>query len=307
MNKSQSIYNDPIQEQSSENRNYPKRSIVFAIIITIIFWASAFPAITIALTAYTPTQIAFLRYAIASILLLGYALIKGISLPMKKDWPAIACCGFFGFTLYNVMLNAGEMTVNAGTASFIISSEVGILALLARFFFQESLGKLGWLGVFLSIIGVGIISLSAGDKLELSWGVLAVFIATLSTSIYSILQKPLLRKYTPIKCTSYAIWIGTLFLFCLAPRAIFSVIDAPFQPTLAIIYMGIFPGAIAYFSWSYILSQIPASQAGSYLAIIPVVALFITWLWLGEIPTLIALLGGVIVLTGVILVDRSKN
>jgi drug/metabolite transporter (DMT)-like permease len=70
--------------------------------------------------------------------------------------------------------------------------------------------------------------------------------------------------------------------------------------------MGLFPGVVAYIAWSYVLSRIPASQAGSYLALIPVVALFLAWLWLGEIPTLSALLGGAVVLAGVMLVNRRR-
>ncbi len=310
MTLSQSIYSVIAEEKkekiSRDSKTSPQTLTIFAITATILFWASAYPAITVALTAYTPGEIGFLRYAIASIVLICYASIKKISLPKKQDLIAIAACGFIGFTLYNFMLNAGEMTVNSGMASFIISAEVAVIALLSRLFFNETLGKIGWIGVFLCIIGVGFISLSGDGKLQLSWGILEVFIATLATSVYSVMQKPLLNKYTPIEFTSYAIWAGTLFLFFLAPQSILSVIDAPLKPTLAIIYMGIFPGAIAYLAWSYIISQIPASRAGSYLAIIPVVALFIAWLWLGEIPTLIAFLGGAVVFVGVILVDRHK-
>ncbi len=71
--------------------------------------------------------------------------------------------------------------------------------------------------------------------------------------------------------------------------------------------MGLFPGVVAYIAWSYVLSKMPASRAGSYLSLIPVAALFIAWLWLQEVPSLVALVGGIIVLCGVLLVNRQNT
>ncbi len=133
------------------------------------------------------------------------------------------------------------------------------------------------------------------------------FVATLSISIYSVMQKPLLRRYSAIEFTTYAILAGTFFLFFFAPKALFSISTASFGANLAVIYMGLFPEAIAYIAWCYVLSQIPASQAGSYLSLIPLVALVISWLWLGEIPTIMALGGGVVIFFGVLLVNQRSQ
>ncbi len=153
-------------------------------------------------------------------------------MPRLWDLPLISLCGLIGFALYNFMLNAGQVTVPAVIASLIISAEVGVIAVLAWLLFGERLGKSGWLGVALCITGVGVISLSTGAEFQLSAGVLLVFIATLSISLYSVLQKPLLRRYTAIQFTTYAIWTGTIFLFFFAPHAVLLVAHAPaeFQP-----------------------------------------------------------------------------
>lgn len=277
---------------------------IFALLATILLWASAFPAIRVALVAYTPAEVALLRYIVASTALIVYAVINRMPLPRSRDLPLIALCGFIGFALYNIMLNAGEVSVSAGAASFIISSEIGIIALLAWLFFGERLGKLGWIGVALCIAGVGIISFATGSGFQLSSGVLLVFVATLSISVYSVIQKPLLQRYNAIQFTTYAIWAGTFCLFFFAPKAITAIVNAPIVPTSAIIYMGLFPGVVAYIAWSYVLSKIPAARAGSYLAFIPVVTLLLSWVWLREVPPLVSLLGGLVVLFGVVLVNR---
>lgn len=173
------------QSHSHTEENRPKALVIAAIVTTVLLWASAFPAIRVSLTAYTPGEVAFLRYLVASVVLVGYALIRQMPMPRLRDVPLIALCGFIGFALYNVMLNAGQVTVPAGVASFIISSEVGVIALLAWLLFGERLGKVGWIGVALCIAGVGVISFSGSRGFQLSTGVLLVFIATLSISLYS--------------------------------------------------------------------------------------------------------------------------
>jgi drug/metabolite transporter (DMT)-like permease len=82
---------------------------------------------------------------------------------------------------------------------------------------------------------------------------------------------------------------------------------APLSATLATVYLGVFPGAIAYVAWAQALAHLPASRAASFLYVVPVVALTIAWVWLGEIPSILALLGGVLVIAGVITVNRRGH
>jgi len=86
-----------------------------------------------------------------------------------------------------------------------------------------------------------------------------------------------------------------------------SIKNAPIESTLAIVYMGIFPEALAYASWAYVLSRIPASLAGSYLYLSPVLAIFIAWIWLDEVPAFLSLVGGFLALMGVVIVNVDLN
>jgi len=279
-------------------------STLLAVVVTVIFWASAFAGIRVALLAYAPGHMALLRYLVASVVLAVYALATKMPLPRRRDLPMIALLGLTGFAIYNLGLGYGEITVPAATASFLIASAPVWMALLAWLLLGERLRLWGWIGTGLSFAGVAAIALANGGGLQLSPPALLVLAAAFSTSLYSLGQKPLLKRYSALQLASYAIWAGTLWLLPFAGGLIPQMRTAPLSATLGIVYLGVFPGALGYVGWSYVLGHMPAARAGSVLYLIPVLALLIAWVWLGETPALVSAFGGVLVLAGVTLVNQ---
>jgi drug/metabolite transporter (DMT)-like permease len=277
---------------------------LMAIAVTVVLWASAFAGIRAGLRAYSPQSVALLRYLTASVVLAIYALATKMPMPHPRDWPGIAVSGFVGFTIYNVALNVGERTIVAGTASLIIASAPVYVALLAVAFLHERLRALAWVGVAVSFVGAAVVAVEPDQGIQLSPSALIVLAAAVAQAIYSVSQKPYLKRYSPLQFTACAIWAGTIFLLIFAPELSKQISVAPVDATLSVVYMGIFPGVIGYVSWSYVLSRIPAARAGSFLFLIPVVAIAIAWLWLGELPALSALIGGVLIFAGIVLVNR---
>lgn len=274
--------------------------------VTIIFWASAFPGIRIGLESYAPTSLALLRFLVASAVIGVYALRVRLSLPQFEDLPRLAALGFLGFTVYHIGLSWGETQVPAGTASFIISSETIYLVILAGLFLGEKTNRTIWAGIMVSFIGVALISFSDGGTISLNPMALIILIAAVSKAIFSIWQKPLLQQYGALPVVTYTMWLGTALMLPFTPQLITDIQTASVNSTLAIIYMGIFPGAIAYFGWGYMLSRLPASIVGSLIYLIPVLATSLAWVLLGEIPSVMAFAGGALVLTGVVIVNRGR-
>lgn len=285
---------------------YDAKTLI-CIALTLVLWASAFAGIRAGLTAYDPATMALLRFGVASAVLAIYALITRMRLPARQDLPRIAFAGFLGITVYHLALNYGEQSVEAGAASLLVASAPVWTSLLATFFLGERLRVVGWAGIALSFLGAALISLGQGEGLSLNLGVGLVLLASISQGTYFVVQKPVLRTYQAVEVVSYVTWAGTLVLLIFLPGLLADMQAAPMDATLAVVYMGIGPGAIAYGAWAYVLSRMQASTASSFLYIVPVIAFVIAWFWLGEVPTYISIVGGALALAGVALVNKKPG
>jgi drug/metabolite transporter (DMT)-like permease len=278
-----------------------------AIAITLLCWASAFAGIRATLAVYTPGQIALLRFLVASAVLAVYAVLTRMHLPKKQDLGAIATIGFLGITAYHLLLNYGELTVTAGAASLLVNTAPTFTALLAMAFLRERLSLRRWLGIAVSFTGVVLIGGGEARGLSFNLGSLLILLAAVCISGYMILQKPYLKKYSALQLTTYVIWAGTIFLLPFLPSLMKAMATAPMSATIAVVYLGVFPSAIAYATWAYVLAQIPASRAATLLYLVPVLAIGAAWVWLSEVPTVMSLIGGAIVLSGVVLVNTRRR
>jgi drug/metabolite transporter (DMT)-like permease len=273
------------------------------VFVTIVFWSSAFAGIRVALFDFSPGHLALFRFLIASGVLAVFAVLKHVSLPNLRDIPKILFFGFFGVTIYHVALNFGEINVTAGAASLLIATTPVFTAVFAVVFLGEILNRWGWLGLGISLFGVMLVTLGEGGGFEFEVGSLLILIAALSTSVYFAFQKPFLKKYGTLGLTTYVIWAGTFFMLVFLPGLSEAILAAPLHSTLSIVYLGVFPGALAYVTWTQALSKASTSLVSSFLYLSPVFAIFMGWFLLQEIPNPISLIGGGISMLGVMLVN----
>jgi drug/metabolite transporter (DMT)-like permease len=272
--------------------------------VTVIFWASSFAGIRAALAVFSPGHLVLLRFLITSAVLAVYAAVTRMRAPARADWRGLALVGLTGIAAYQLALNYGEMTVTAGAASLIIASGPAFTALFARAVLGESLTGWGWMGIALSIVGVGMIAIGEAQGFGINAGALLVLVAAVFTAPFHVLQKPLLRKYSAQQVGTASIWVATLVLLVFLPGLPEAVRQAPPGALVAVAYLAIFPGAISHLTWSYVLSRMPASIAGSVLYGVYALAIPFAWAWLGEVPSLLSVAGGVVCLAGVVMVNR---
>ncbi|MEC1584995.1 EamA family transporter [Bacillus spizizenii] len=275
--------------------------------LMIGLWASAFPGIRAGLEGYTPEHLALFRLLIGSMALLLFAVLTQMRLPDMKDIPVIFLLGFLGFALYHILLNIGEKTVSAGVASLLVTTAPIFSAMLSRLFFREHFGFTKWIGSMISLLGVSLIAFGSGDYTYSMKGILFILLAAFSESIYFVFQPRYIKKYGFIRFVTFSIWGGTIPMLIFLPGLGGEMINASMNSTLSIVYLGLLPTIVPYFALAYVTSLVGSSEATLSLYATPALALLISWLWIGEIPAFISLLGGVVTVGGVCFTYLRQN
>jgi drug/metabolite transporter (DMT)-like permease len=283
-------------------------NLFFVLLVQAVLWGSAFAGIKIGLESLEAGHLTLLRHLVASLCFIPFlVLTKSRLLPNWRDVPFFFFIGFLGYSIYHTALNYGELNVSAGTASLIIATAPAFTAIVAYFLLKDKLPVLGWAGILLSFAGVVLIVL--GDNPELGFNVYALLIllSAIVTALYATLQRPLFKTYKAVEVTAFATWAGTIPMLIFLPRFIEDVGGSSLNSLLAGIYIGIFPSAIAYTLFAYAISKLPVTSVASFLYTVPVFGLLFSWFLLGEVPTWLTVVGGLIAIAGIVVVNRSRQ
>ncbi|WP_419705536.1 DMT family transporter [Promicromonospora sp. NFX87] len=269
--------------------------------VTVVLWASAFIGIRAAGQDFSPGPLALGRMFVGALALTVIAGLAGkIRLPRGRTLAGVVVWGVLWFGLYNLALNTAERTLDAGTASLL----VGLAPILIAVFAGISLGEgfparlLAGIGIaFAGVAGIALATSSgASDTVSVALGLAAAVVYAGST----ILQKRLLPKVDSLTMTWLGCVVGAVACLPFAPVLLHELAAAPTSATLSVVYLGVFPTAIAFITWGFALTRTTAGRLGAATYAAAPLAVLMSWAVLGEVPTPFALIGGTLCLTGVL-------
>lgn len=279
-----------------------------AVGVTLVFWASAFVGIRYLGDDFSPGALSLGRLLVGALCLSVAALSVGLPKPTGRQWVSIITIGVLWFGIYNVALNAGERRVDAGTAAMLIQISPVLIAVLAAIFLNERFTAYLVGGLALAFAGVGLISFSGSEGSD--HDIVGVALCLLAAFVYSIsliLQKPLVAKLPAIHVTWLACTVGAVVCLPFLGQLIDQAREAPVSSSLWLVYLGVFPTAIAFTTYAYALRHMTASSLGVTTYLVPPITIVMGLVFLDEAPPTMAYVGGALALVGVAVARRKPR
>lgn len=278
------------------------------LVFTMMLWSGTFIGGRMLGEVLAPSVSAFLRFVVASVVLLALVSRERgrLSPPPRKLWAPLFVLGASGIFFYSVCFFTALRTVSAGRASLFVASTPLVITCVSLIGGLERPSLLKLLGVLLSLSGT-VIVIFGGDLSALlsgagfGLGELALIGCVFSWALFTLVGRVVLRRLSPIESICWASIIGALLL---APLALSDGL-LPALPRLSagawlnLAYLGVFGSALGISFYYRGVAEIGATRAGVFINLVPVFAVILSWLLLGEPVSLPVLLGGGLVIGGV--------
>lgn len=272
----------------------------------MLLWAGSFPAIAIGVRHVDPAALAAVRFAVAGTVLGAWLLWRGGPLPSPPEMVRVAACGLLGIALYNVLVNFGQRTVSPGAASFIISTQSLFAAALAHVLRQQRVGPAAVVGMGIGLAGVAIISIDGMPDagFEPAVGTPLILLAAACSGATFVLQRPLAVKYGAARSAGWTLLAGALLLLPWLPAGVEQASRST-EALLAVAFLALASGVVAYACWMIALSGLGAARAANLLVLMAPLALVMAIPITGHLPDPATILGGAAALAGVLIVNSS--
>ncbi len=282
--------------------------VLIAIIVTILAWASAFIVIRATGPYFTGGALALGRLAVGAVLL-GIVVLLGRRWvrPTAREWLLIVIYGVAWFGAYNVSLNIAEQTLDAGTTAMIVNVGPILIALGAGLFLGEGIPKWLAIGAAVAFLGVVLIGIGTGAAFGDGIGVLWAIVAAVTYALGVLVQKPAIKRLPNAQVTWLGATIGMVACLPFTGELVAGIADAPPSAILGVVYLGAVPTALAFSTWAYALSRMPAGQLGVTTYVVPPLVIVAGFLVFGEVPAVLAIAGGVLCLAGVAVSRRRAR
>ncbi|MGZ6643681.1 MAG: DMT family transporter [Solirubrobacteraceae bacterium] len=278
-----------------------------AALITVVLWSSAFVGVRAAGAELSPGPLTLGRLLVGTLALGLLVAARRDALPPRRDAGRLLLCGLLWFGAYNVLLNAAEQRVDAGTAAMLVNTGPVLIALLAGFVLREGFPRSLVAGCAVAFAGVVVIGLATSSRgLDAGGGAAMCVAAAAAYAGAVVAQKPLLERTSALQVTFLACVIGAAACLPFAPALVREASRASAGALAWTAYLGAFPTALGFTTWAYALKRTTAGRMGATTYLVPPLAILQGWLLLGEAPPALAFAGGLLCLAGVFVTRGAR-
>ena len=273
-------------------------------------WGTGFLFGKIAFREMTIAENVFFRFFFACLILVPILIGKWKTFPSADFWWLIAAA-VVGVPVQFLMQFEGLQLTTVSHASLIVGTLPVLIALSSTLFLRERLSKSEWIVLHLSPLGVLAIAFSAGRSTQAAGptalGDFLVLLSMCAAAVSVLITKHLMANYDSLRITVWTLNIGVVLLFvgieCFAP------VRFHFSPAVwgAAAGQGLLATASAYLAWNWGLKRVPASRAGVFLNLEPVIGSLLGETLLHERLGAAAILGGVLILGPAIYFSRKTE
>lgn len=283
-----------------------------SLVFVAVLWAGATVSAKIGLREFTPILLSTLRFLVATPVLILVCKQKNEGLRIRnpaRDLPVFMVLALSGVTLFYALQYNSLLYTTAAIGSIVVNTNPIFIALLSALVHKERMGLKKVLGIFISFLGLCIV-VTNGELSSLNadssaiYGAFVMLIAAICWAVYTVAGKQILREYSPVTSTTITFMIGTL---CFLPLLRNSEFPERISPIgwFSVFYLGIASGVVGYLLYNRALTKLEASEAGVFLYTIPVFAMMLSAIFLGEVITPVIVIGAALVIYGIYLTERA--
>lgn len=290
-----------------------RKSDVLKLILVSFLWGGQFVAARVVAVGAPPFAASFLRYVFATAALLILHMVRErrfIRLTICQ-WAWLTLLGLSGVFLYNLFFFSALAIAPAGRSSVVVAMTPTVVSVASIIFFKDRFSLLRIVGLAVALFGVSW-AISGGDPAsllrgEIGRGDILIFGAMLSWATFSVVGKIILRELAPRLAITYACLIGTVALAipAIVEGGLAGVPQYSLEMWLSLAYLGLMGTVLAFILYYQGIKSIGPSKTAIFINLVPIWAMTLSTILLGERITLPLVIGAAMVIGGVFLTSRS--
>ncbi len=286
------------------------------LLFTVFVWGGNFSAVKFGLSELPPLAFNAIRFSCGGSALVIAARVAGQRWHFqRRHLPFLIGLGLLGNTLYQLLFIYGAAATTADNAALILATVPVWVALGGALTGLERVTAAGWLGVVMSVCGIATIVLGADRAAGFHFGGASlagdalVLLGTLCWSAFTLMGRLAMRHYRPLAVTSFCAIVGAvpLILLGLPELAAIDRCAVAAAAWATTIFSGIFAIGAGTLCWNYGVARLGGARTSLYSNLVPLVALCVAWLALGETLTAGQGWGALAAVAGVVLARRHTR